>query len=222
MSIAENIERVEAAIAHACAVSGRDRKDVTLIAVTKTVDAGSIQTAVDCGICDLGENRVQELMQKTDALSGVTWHLIGHLQTNKVRHVVGTAALIHSVDSERLLAAVDAAAKNAGVIQKILLEVNLSGEKSKFGLTTAQLQDIITKLGDYPHISCIGLMTMAPRSEDPEDARPIFRAARALFEACRDKQPLFSVLSMGMSGDFAVAVEEGATHVRVGSAIFRA
>lgn len=214
-SIAERIDTVRENIAEALERSGR-REKVTLIAVTKTVEPERIQQAVDCGCTILGENRVQEMMEKYDSVRGAVWHLIGHLQKNKVKYVVGKAELIHSVDSFELLSQINARAERLNTVQDVLLELNISGEKSKYGLTSGEIPDIINRIEELRSVRVRGFMTMAPKSDDPEDARPVFRRAREIF----DSYPSFDILSMGMSGDYIAAVEEGATAVRVGSFIF--
>jgi hypothetical protein len=215
MDIASRIDEVRQNVESAKKRSGRD-EDVTIIAVTKTVDVERIQKAVDAGCRVLGENRVQEMMEKFDKIEGVEWHLIGHLQKNKVKYVVGKAKLIHSADSWELLEEINSRAEKLGIVQDVLLELNISGEITKYGLTTEKIPDIMSRIGELEHIRVRGFMTMAPKSENTEDVRPVFKRAREIF----DSYPETDILSMGMSGDYVVAVEEGATCVRVGSFIF--
>ena len=191
----------------------------TLICVSKTIDTDTINEAAALGETVFGENRPQELRDKYPLVEGATWHLIGHLQSNKVKYVVGKAALIHSVDSFHIAEAIDLEAKKQGIIQDILLEVNISGEESKYGLTTDEIPNIIKEIESLTNIRFRGFMTMAPLGAPEDEIRGIFRKARKLFEAFKDKGA--TTLSMGMSGDFEIAIEEGATCVRVGSAIFK-
>ena len=219
MSLKNNIDDIHNRIENACKKAGREN-DVTLIAVSKTIDAEIINEAAALGERVFGENRPQELRDKYDKVEGATWHLIGHLQTNKVKYVVGKAALIHSVDSIHLAQAINEYAEKLGIIQDILLEVNISGEESKYGLTTEEIPTIIKEIGALKSIRFKGFMTMAPLGASEEEIRSIFSQAKSLFDA--HKKDGAEVLSMGMSGDFELAVKEGATHVRVGRAIFKA
>lgn len=219
MNLKNNLSDVHLRIASACKRANRNVNDVTLICVSKTVPAEIINEAVQLGEHIFGENRPQELRGKFDCVEGATWHLIGHLQTNKVKYVVGKAALIHSVDSLHLAQAINEHAEKAGIVQDVLLEVNISGEESKYGLTTEQIPTIIKEMASLKSLSFKGFMTMAPLGAPEEEIRSIFSRARRLFEEYKEAGAL--VLSMGMSGDFEIAIEEGATHVRVGSAIFK-
>ena len=219
--IEKNIGDVRARVAAAALRSGRRPDEVTGVAVSKFVEVEKIRRAVELGMDILAENRVQEMNAKFDLIPGVRWHIIGHLQTNKVRQAVGRAELIHSVDSFHLLEEIDRQANKMNLIQDILFELNISGEESKYGLTNEEFRYIINKLEDYPSVRLRGIMTMAPNFEDKELCRPVFRAAKTLFDGLRTEFPGADVLSMGMSGDFETAVEEGATHVRIGSAIFK-
>jgi pyridoxal phosphate enzyme (YggS family) len=209
------IAGVHRRIGEAAGRSGRDPAAITLIAVSKTWPASAVAQAFAAGITDVGENRVQEALAKMSEFgggSGPRWHLIGHLQTNKVRAVAGQFAILHAIDSERLLRAVAAA---SALPQRVMIEVNVSGEATKFGVPPAGLAELVAIAAQLPSIRLEGLMTVAPLAADPEQSRPFFRALRELAE--RHGLPS---LSMGMSGDFEIAVEEGATHVRVGRAIF--
>jgi pyridoxal phosphate enzyme (YggS family) len=209
--LAANLAAVEARIAAACARAGRPRTDVTLVAVTKYASARVAARLHDLGVADLGESRPQVLWRKADALPrSVRWHLIGHLQRNKVDKTLPRAALIHSVDSVRLIEALAAEADRQSRDVPLLIEVNLSGEASKTGLDPAGLPEARAAVARHPRLHLRGLMTMAAH-DGPEAARPVFRRLREL------GGPL---LSMGMTNDFEVAIEEGATHVRVGSALF--
>ena len=218
--IEQNIADVRRRVARAALEAGRRPEDVSIIAVSKFVEVEKIRRAVELGMTTLAENRVQEMNAKYDLLPGVHWHIIGHLQTNKVKYAVGRAELIHSVDSLRLLEEIDRQAEKSDIIQDILLELNISSEESKYGLTNEEFSYIINKLEAYPSVRLRGLMTMAPNYEDKELCRPIFRRARQLFEEL-GSFPGADTLSMGMSGDFEIAVAEGATCVRIGTAIFK-
>ncbi len=219
MNLKINLADVHKRIENACQKAGR-ANDVTLICVSKTIPHETINEAAKLGESVFGENRPQELRDKFDKVEGATWHLIGHLQTNKIKYVVGKAALIHSVDSIHLAKAINEYAEKQGVIQDILLEVNISGEESKYGLTTDEIPTIIKEIGALENLNFKGFMTMAPLDASEEEIRSIFSRAKMLFDT--HKKDGATVLSMGMSGDFELAVEEGATHVRVGRAIFKA
>lgn len=222
MELAQNLEKVRARIAAACARAGRSPEEVTLVAVSKTFPAPDVREAWDAGQEVFGESRVQEAEAKIPLLPGaLRWHLIGHLQRNKVRRALPLFELIQSVDSVELAQAIDRIAAELGLFPRVLLEVNVAGEASKFGFSPESLEREIDALLELPRVQVEGLMTIAPFAEDPELARPHFRALRELRDrlASRCGVPL-ETLSMGMSGDFEVAVEEGATIVRVGSAIF--
>lgn len=218
-TVKSRIEYVRAEIEKAKERAGRNSA-VTLIAVTKTYGVDVIGEAYEEGCIDLGENRVQEMMEKFDSFPDANWHLIGHLQKNKVKYVVGKAKLIHSADSLELLNEINRIATKKNIVQDVLLEVNISGEITKYGLTTDEIKDIIIKIGEMGAVRLRGFMTMAPKTDDPESVRHIFRKAKELFDYYRQDREDIDILSMGMSGDFTVAVEEGATHVRVGSLIF--
>jgi len=217
-SLAHQFEAVHARIAAACARSGRHPDEVKLIAVSKTVDCAAVHAAarLPVGLAPVafGENRVQELVRKIDQCPEAVFHLIGTLQRNKVSKVAGRVALIHSVDSLRLLEAIATHAHEAGVTQDVLLQVNVSGEQSKHGIAPDEVATLLEAARTLDGVRVIGLMTMAPFG-DPETARPYFRALRQLAA-----EHGLAELSMGMSGDFEVAIEEGATLVRIGSALF--
>ncbi len=220
------VEAVRARIAAAASRSGRSPESVTLIAVSKTRTVEEIQAVLAQGITHLGENRVQELKEKWPFLqSGVTWHLIGSLQTNKVKQALEMASLIHSLDRDSLAEELSKAAARRGIPCEALVQVNVSGEESKHGISPSDLVPFLERVGALGHLRIRGLMTMAPQSDDPEAARPHFRRLRELADKVRRLGiPGVSMehLSMGMSGDFEVAIEEGATLVRVGTALFGA
>ena len=220
MALKNNLQEIHQRISAAAKRSGRDESEITLICVSKTIDADTINEAYDAGERVFGENRVQELTEKYPLVNdSARWHLIGHLQTNKVKYVVGKAELIHSVDSLHLAEAINAQALKAQICQDILLEVNISGEESKYGLTIEKIPTIIKEIDRLPGLCFKGFMTMAPLGAPEEEIRSIFSKAKKLFDEYKPYGA--SVLSMGMSGDFEIAVEEGATCVRVGRSIFK-
>mgnify|MGYP001558734165 CR=1 FL=1 len=224
MSIADNLKTVMDRIAAAAKRAGRDPASVTLVTVTKTVDIGRIREAVSAGAVILGENRVQEAKEKIEKLGNIAaWHLIGTLQSNKAKYAVKLFDVIHSVDNLELAKELDKQAAKIGKVQKVLLEVNIAGEASKSGVAFSDAIALVREAAKLRNVSIKGLMTMPPYSEMAEDSRPYFRKLRDLAAAiARENIPNVSMheLSMGMSGDFEVAVEEGATMVRVGTAIF--
>lgn len=221
-NILKHLEMVEVSICEACEKSGRQRQEVELVVVTKNRSPEEIRTVWEAGQCIFGENRVQEARAKIPLLpSGARWHLIGHLQSNKVRVVLPLFEIIHSVDSLDLARTIDRIGSELGLFPKVLIQVNVSGEASKFGFSKAEVLQAFDELLSLPRVEVHGLMTMAPFSKDAELARPHFAALRQLQERIESR---FAVkiphLSMGMSGDYQVAIEEGATFVRIGSAIF--
>ena len=222
----ENLENVEQKIQAACERSGRDRSEVTLIAVSKTKPAEMVQEAYDLGIRLFGENKVQEIMDKSEVLpADIHWHMIGHMQRNKVKYIIDKVDLIHSVDSVRLAETIDKEAEKHGVIANILIEVNVAKEESKFGIMPEEVPEFVEKIAGFPHIRVKGLMTIAPFVENPEENRPIFAHLRKLSVDIAKKNIdniTMSILSMGMTNDYQVAIEEGATMVRVGTGIFGA
>lgn len=222
----ENLADVEAKIVKACENSGRQRDDVTLIAVSKTKPVETLKDAYDLGVRVFGENKVQELTDKYEALpKDIQWHMIGHLQRNKVKYIVDKVAMIHSVDSLRLAETIEKEAAKKAVIVPILIEVNVAQEESKFGLKPEEVLPLIEQIADFSHIRIKGLMTIAPYVDNAEENREIFRELKKLsvdIAAKNINNVTMSVLSMGMTGDYMVAVQEGATMVRVGTGIFGA
>lgn len=224
-SLVKNVAMVQERIAAAARRSGRQPEDVTLVAVTKTIPLELIREAIKAGLHDLGENRVQELLSKQPFVTNVNWHLIGHLQRNKVRQVWDKVTLIHSVDSMRLARELDKRAVLAGSRVDILIEVNVAGEESKFGVDPWAVIPMLKEMTGFEGIYVCGLMTIAPLVEDAEEARPVFRRLAALrqeIEALHLPGVDMRYLSMGMTNDFEVAIEEGANLVRIGTAIFGA
>lgn len=225
-SIEERFKKVEEKKNAAAVCSGRTPAEVTLMAVTKTHTPDEINQAIRAGATDAGENRVQELLEKYDKVDPVRWHLIGHLQTNKVKNIIDKVVMIHSVDSMRLASEIDKRARNAGKVMDILIEINSAMEETKSGIDARELRDLTEQIvSDCGNIRVRGIMCIPPIAEDPEDARPYFREARELFEEMKtwdlpEERFCPDTLSMGMSGDYEVAIEEGSTIVRVGSSIF--
>ncbi len=207
-------------IAEAALRSGRDPGAVKLIAVTKTVGIEMVRRAAALGIENFGENRVQDAADKVAAMPGLQWHFIGHLQSNKVKEVLPAYALIHSLDRLSLAEALQDQAKKVGSPAAVLIQVNVSGEQSKFGLVPAELPAFLEKISVFDQVRVKGLMTMAPYLEDPEETRAYFRQLRLLRDANQKEGLALPELSMGMTNDYVVAVEEGATMVRIGSALF--
>ena len=222
--IQENIKLVEENIKKACEKVGRDVNEVTLIAVSKTKPYTAIEEALPTGVKDYGENKVQELCDKYEILpKDIKWHMIGHLQRNKVKYLVGKASLIHSVDSIRLAEQIEKEYAKSDEIANILIEVNMAQEESKFGITSEETEQLVREIAKFPHIRIKGLMTIAPFVENPESNRVYFRNMKKLSVDIENKNidnVSMGVLSMGMTGDYQVAVEEGATLVRVGTGIF--
>lgn len=222
--IRENLETVQNEIKTACSRANRDPSQVTLIAVSKTKPVSALREAYDAGIRDFGENKVQELMDKLPQLpSDIRWHMIGHLQRNKVKYIIGKVAMIHSVDSLRLAEEISRESKRRGVETDILIEVNVAGEESKYGISPAEAPELIEKIALLPGIHVKGLMTIAPYTEVPEKNRPYFDKLTQLSVDITGKNidnVSMNVLSMGMTGDYSVALEEGATCIRVGTGIF--
>lgn len=224
--ISENLQRVREQIAAVAVKSGRSPEDIQLVAVTKTIGVGAIQEAISCGVKVIGENRIQEALAKYPHVRGsVIWHLVGHLQRNKVKKALEVFDLIHSVDSLRLAEEISRRSQALNRQADILVQVNTSGEESKFGLAPGEVIPFVESLGSLMGIRVLGLMTMGFFSPDPEEVRPCFARLREIFEQAKVLQlPNVEMrfLSMGMTNDFSVAIQEGANMVRIGTAIFRA
>lgn len=222
--VSENILKIKQKIWETCQKVGRNPNEITVVAVAKTVPVERIKEAINAGIYDIGENRVQELLEKRNSIENVRWHFVGHLQTNKVKHIVDFIHLIHSVDSLKLALEID---KRAGKINRlidVLIEVNTSGEKTKYGVKPEETIDLIKQISEScKFIRVKGLMTLAAYSPDPENARPMFKLLKNLSNEIAKlelKNVEMEHLSMGMSNDYWIAIEEGATIVRIGTAIF--
>ncbi|MBO8136652.1 MAG: YggS family pyridoxal phosphate-dependent enzyme [Desulfotomaculum sp.] len=221
VDVAANLKSVIERIRKAELRSGRNPGSVKLVAVTKKVPVESITKVINEGISDLGENRVQELIKKQEQLPDVKWHLIGSLQTNKVKYVLGKTVLIHSLDRWRLAETISRMAVKKGLTADVLVQVNVSGEETKHGLLPEEVEDFVSEAVKLPGLNIKGLMTMAPFVDNPEEVRPIFKELYKIKQKLAAKWPGIRLLSMGMTNDFEIAVEEGADLVRIGSAIFR-
>lgn len=224
MTLEKNIEDVLDRAERAAIASNRNPEEVQLIAVTKTVDIDVIKRAIEYGIVHVGENKVQELTRKYEAIGPVVkWHLIGHLQRNKVKYIIDKVDLIHSLDSYRLAEEIDKRAKEINRVVECLLQVNVSGEESKYGVSVKGAKELLNEIVNLNNIKIVGLMTMAPHVENQEETRQYFRALKNLSEEISGiglENVEMKYLSMGMSNDFEIAIEEGASLIRVGSSIF--
>ena len=224
MSIQTNIEYIQELKGKAAIKSGRNPEDVLLIAVTKLHGPDEMNEAIDAGITDIGENKVQEIMDKYDRVKPVRWHLIGHLQTNKVKYIIDKVCMIHSVDSFKLAKEIDKRAAQHGLVMDILVQVNSAEEESKFGITTAETDQLIADIAEQcPNIRIKGLMCIAPFEDNPEDVREYFAEVKTIYDKyvnVKTERLDFQYLSMGMTHDFEVAIEEGSNMIRVGTAIF--
>ncbi|MEA4815742.1 MAG: YggS family pyridoxal phosphate-dependent enzyme [Lachnospiraceae bacterium] len=225
--ILKNIEDIELRIKAAAEKSGRKKEEVLLLAVTKTLPTEKMRTALLKGLKSFGENKVQEITAKYDEFisDGVLWHLIGHLQTNKVKYIIDKVVMIHSVDSVKLASEINKRAKDKGIVMDILLEINIAREESKFGINPNEVFDIINEIKDYENIRVRGLMAVAPFVENGEENRPYFKQMKQLLVDINEKKfnnICMNILSMGMTGDYETAIEEGANIVRIGTGIFGA
>lgn len=222
--IKENIQRIQEEILNSCIKSNRNPDSVTLIAVTKTKPVEDMQIAYDCGLHNFGENKVQEIQAKYPSFGDKPiWHMIGHLQTNKVKYIIDKVSLIHSVDSLNLAKVIDAQAKKHNKIQDILIQINVANEDTKFGITEEEVEPLIREIAKFENVKIRGLMTIAPYVVDSEQNRPIFRKMSQIFVDINQKNidnVNMDTLSMGMTNDYQVAIEEGATMIRIGTAIF--
>ncbi|USG67575.1 YggS family pyridoxal phosphate-dependent enzyme [Brevibacillus ruminantium] len=221
----ERLERIEKRIEAACIRSGRNRNDVKIIAVTKYVDGDTIGDLLEIGVKNIGENRVQDALPKHERWGqrGI-WHFIGHLQTNKVKEVIGRFTYVHSLDRLSLAEEINKRGQALNIVVPCFLQVNISGEETKFGLSPNDVLAFLRETSNMKHIRIAGLMTMAPHVEDPEEARPVFKGLREWMERINEEQfphAEITELSMGMSNDFEVAIEEGATYIRLGSVLVK-
>ena len=224
--IKDNISAISRDIREICIKRGIDPDSITIVAVTKTVDTDRMNYAIECGIRNIGENRVQEIMAKYENVKGnVNWHLIGHLQTNKVKYIIDKVALIHSVDSLRLAEEISKRAERAGMVKDVLVQVNVAQEETKFGIEYESIDSFVEQLSSFPGIRVKGLMTIAPYYEDAERTRPVFRRLKEKYDMLATaavSNVEMKYLSMGMSNDYKVAIEEGSNMVRIGTGIFGA
>ncbi|MCX7714717.1 MAG: YggS family pyridoxal phosphate-dependent enzyme [Clostridia bacterium] len=221
--IYDNLNKVEENISKAALRAGRKREDITLVAVTKTHGADLINEAIRLGITDIGENKVQEIMQKYDSVSRANWHLIGHLQTNKVKYIVGKVKLIHSVDSIKLMDEIERQGHKHNRVTEVLIQVNISGEETKFGIRPEEIETYLEYVGKLSFVKISGLMTILPKVDESVSNRLHFRNINRIYVDIQSKKydnVSMRYLSMGMSGDYEAAIEEGSNMVRVGSAIF--
>ena len=227
MSIRENIDDITKKIENTCKKIGRNPKDITVIAVSKTVESKRAKEAVNAGINNLGENRVQELIKKYDELSDleVKWHMIGHLQKNKVKYIIDKTVLIHSVESLSLAEEINKRAEKNNLIANVLIELNIGEEESKFGINEENVYDFITSMEQFENIRVLGLMTVAPFCENPEDVRWVFKKMKNIYDKISTmnlRNTEMNYLSMGMTNDYEIAIEEGSNIIRIGTAIFGA
>ena len=227
MSIRENIDDITKKIENTCKKIGRNPKDITVIAVSKTVESERAKEAVKAGINNLGENRVQELIKKYDELSDldVKWHMIGHLQKNKVKYIIDKTVLIHSVESLSLAEEINKRAEKNNLIANVLIELNIGEEESKFGINEENVYDFITSMEQFENIKVLGLMTVAPFCENPEDVRWVFKKMKNIYDKISTmnlRNTEMNYLSMGMTNDYEIAIEEGSNIIRIGTAIFGA
>lgn len=222
--IKENLDSIEERIQKACERAGRLRDEVQLIAVSKTVEADVMNASIDVGVTDLGENRVQEIRRKFDDVKPAKWHLIGHLQTNKVKYIIDKVDLIHSVDSLKLAEEISKRAKSHHREMSILLQVDMAEEAQKFGMATEEVKDLLNQILELENIHVEGLMFIAPFVDDPEEVRDHFKSMKVLFDdiqkSMTHERLHMKHLSMGMTGDFEVAIEEGATLLRIGTGVY--
>lgn len=225
MNIQQNITDILKNVEKAANKVGKTLDDITVIAVTKTVDSKRATEAVDAGLFNLGENRVQEFMNKYEKMdnSNINWHIIGHLQTNKVKYIINKVKLIHSLESLSLAQEIDKKSKQHGVITEVLIELNIGEEESKFGIKSNELIDFIKSIEVFENLKVVGLMTVAPFVENKEDVRWVFKEMKNLYDIVSNmsfKNVEMKYLSMGMTNDYDVAIEEGSNIVRIGTAIF--
>ncbi len=222
--IKDNLDNVVLNIKRICKNINKEYEDVTLIAVTKTIDTPRIKEVIDLGVKNIGENKVQEILDKYEELKDISnIHLIGHLQSNKVKYIIDKVKLIHSVDSISLMQEINKRAIQSEIIAKVLIQVNVAGEDTKFGIGADEVEDFLSKAESFKNIEIRGLMTMAPYYENPENARPVFRALKEIFDnisLVSYRNTKAEYLSMGMTNDYHIALEEGANMIRIGTGLF--
>lgn len=222
--ISDNVDNIMNQVKELCESKKQDYNNVTVIAVTKTIDTARIKEAIDSGITDIGENKVQEIMDKYEDLKDISnIHLIGHLQSNKVKYIIDKVKLIHSVDSLSLMKEINKRANKAGIDVNVLIQVNVADEDSKFGIKMEEVEDLVINASQFDNIRIKGLMTIAPFAENPEDVRLVFRALKEKYDELANKEYKnveMKYLSMGMTNDYHVALEEGSNMIRVGTGIF--
>lgn len=222
-ALEERLENIKRRIKKSAEESGRSLDDITLVAVTKTYEPEVINEAIDLGVTDIGENKVQEILRKYDDVKPVRWHLIGHLQSNKVKYIIDKVSMIHSVDSIHLMDEIERQAEKHNIVMDILIQVNISGEESKFGIKPDEIYEYLEHAGELKHVKVRGLMTILPKNDNPVNNRLHFVNIKRLYLDISEKKydnVYMQCLSMGMSGDFEEAVREGSNMVRIGSAIF--
>jgi len=225
MNIKENVDDILNRVKASAIRSGRKPEDITVIAVSKTVDSDRAREAIEAGLENLGENKVQEFTNKYEQLSNlnIKWHMIGHLQKNKVKYIIDKAELIHSVENLDLVKEIDKRAKQHQIVSNVLIEINIGEEDSKFGLNSENIYDFVKDMEQFENIKILGIMTVAPYCEEPEDIRWLFKKMKEIFDSISKmelKNISMKYLSMGMTNDFEVAIEEGSNIVRIGTAIF--
>ena len=222
--VIENIKAINDSIENVCKKIGKKREEITLIAVTKTVDTNIINFAIENGVSSIGENKVQEIVNKYDLIEKkVHWHLIGHLQTNKVKYIIDKVDLIHSVDSFSLAEEINKKAEKTDIIKDVLIQVNVADEESKFGIALEEVDSFVESVSKLTNIKVRGLMTIAPNYENPEMVRPVFRVLKEKFDQLaknNNERIKMDFLSMGMTNDYIIAIEEGSNMVRIGTGIF--
>ncbi|WZL74766.1 YggS family pyridoxal phosphate-dependent enzyme [Clostridiaceae bacterium 35-E11] len=221
--IKDNIMNLRKQVADTCNKIGRNTEDIQIIGVTKTIDSDRMSEAIQCGMTDVGENKVQEIINKYDIVSPVHWHMIGHLQTNKVKYIIDKVKLIHSLDRITLAKEINKRAKQHNLIIETLVQVNVAQEDTKFGLNCNEVNDFIDQVQEMENIKISGFMTIAPYVENPEDVRQYFKRLKSMFEEVKSKKMRgveMKYLSMGMTNDFQIAIEEGSNMIRVGTGIF--
>lgn len=226
VNLKENLDYVNSVINEVVSEQGRSKEDITLIAVSKTIDSDIVNEAIALGAKDLGENKVQEIEKKMDLLKGeFNMHMIGNLQTNKVKYIIDKVKLIHSLDRINLAKEINKRAKSIDKVMDVLVQVNISGEETKSGFSPEDVEGFLREIEDYENIKVVGLMTMAPHYENPEDTRIVFRKLKELFDSLKSikfKNTELKYLSMGMTNDYKIALEEGSNMIRVGTGIFGA